>query len=65
MNEYIRYPSIWERTKEVFHILDKETSDNVEVTVACAVQALNIHYIPDFIKWKMEEKFNKINMDRI
>jgi hypothetical protein len=62
MNEYIRFPSKWDRTREVFHILDKQTPDNVEVTIACAVQALNIYYIPDFIKWKMEEGFTKINM---
>jgi hypothetical protein len=62
MNDYIRYPSKWKRQKEVFHILDKETSNNVEITVACAVQALNIYYIPDLIKWKLEQNFNKINM---
>ena len=62
MNSYIRYPSEWKRTEEVFHILDKETSNNVEVTVACAVQALNIYYIPDFIKWKLTQGFQKINM---
>lgn len=62
MNDYIRYPSKWKRTEEVFHILDKETSDNVEVTIACAVQALNIHYIPDFIRWKLEQNFQKLNM---
>ena len=62
MNDYIRYPSKWKRQKEVFHILDKETSNNVEVTVACAVQALNIYYIPDSIKWKLEQNFRKINM---
>jgi hypothetical protein len=62
MNDYIRYPSKWKRQKEVFHILDKETSNNVEITVACAVQALNIYYIPDLIKWKLEQNFTKINM---
>ena len=62
MNAYIRYPSKWDRTREVFHILDKQTGNNVEVTVACAVQALNIYYIPDFIKWKLNEGFSKINM---
>jgi len=61
-NEYIRYPSKWDRTKDVFHILDERTSDNVEVTVACAVQALNIYYIPDFIRWKLTQGFRKINM---
>ena len=62
MNDYIRYPSEWKRTQEVFHILDTQTSNNVEVTVACAVQALNVYYLPDFIKWKLEQRFNKINM---
>jgi hypothetical protein len=62
MNDYIRYPSKWSRTEEVFHILDKQTPDNTEVTIACAVQALNIYYIPDFIKWKLEQGFKKINM---
>lgn len=62
MNSYIRYPSKWDRTKEVFHILDKQTSSNVEVTVACAVQALNVYYLPDFLRWKLEEGFTKINM---
>jgi hypothetical protein len=62
MNEYIRYPSKWSRTEEVFHILDRETSDNVEVTIACAVQALNIYYLPDFLKWKLTQGFKKVNM---
>jgi MoaA/NifB/PqqE/SkfB family radical SAM enzyme len=62
MNEYIRWPSKWERTNEVFHILDNETSNNVEITVACAVQALNVYYLPDFLKWKLQQGFKKINM---
>lgn len=62
MNEYIRYPSKWDRTEEVFRILDEKTTDNVEVTIACAVNALNIYYIPDFLKWKLEQGYKKINM---
>jgi sulfatase maturation enzyme AslB (radical SAM superfamily) len=62
MNDYIRYPSNWNRQREVFHILDRETSDNVEITIACAVQALNVYYLPDFIEWKLKEGFRKINM---
>ena len=62
MNSYIRYPSQWERTHEVFHILDKGTSSNVEVTIACAVQALNVYYLPDFLKWKLTQNFKKVNM---
>jgi len=62
MNEYIRYPSKWERTEEVFHILDQKTTDNVEVTIACAVQALNVFYLPDFLRWKLTQGFKKVNM---
>jgi hypothetical protein len=62
MNEYIRYPSKWERTQQVFRILDEQTTDNVEVTIACAVNALNIYYIPDFLKWKLQQNFKKVNV---
>lgn len=61
-NEYIRYPSKWSRTEEVFKILDEQTPDNVVVTVACSISALNVYYIPDFMKWKLTRKFKKINM---
>lgn len=60
-NEYIRYPSNWRRMTEVFKILDTETPPNVEVTIACAVQILNVYYIPDFLRWKLEQNFKKIN----
>ena len=62
MNDYIRYPSKWEHQLKMFKRLDEETSNNVEVTIACAVNALNIHYIPDFLKWKLTQNFHKINM---
>ena len=61
MNDYIRFPSKWEHTVKQFHVLDN-TGPNVEVTVACAVQALNIYYLPDFVKWKIEQNFKKINL---
>lgn len=60
MNHYIRYPSPWERIESQLRRLD-ESDPSVEVTVACAVQILNIYYIPDFIRWKMEQGFKKIN----
>ena len=42
MNDYIRFQNgIHSKT---VHLLDN-TGDNVEVTVACAVQALNIYYV--------------------
>lgn len=59
-NRYIRWPTDWNVILEQLHRLDN-TDDNVEVTVACAVQILNIYYIPEFIKWKLAQDFKKIN----
>jgi MoaA/NifB/PqqE/SkfB family radical SAM enzyme len=61
MNDYIRHPSKWSHMKEMFHKLDN-TEENVEVTIACAVQMFNMYYLPDFIKWKWEMNFKKINI---
>ncbi len=61
-NDFIRCPSEWSHTEKQFWRLNNDTSNNVEVTVACAVNALNIYYIPDFLKWKLEQGFTKINM---
>lgn len=60
MNEYIRYPSPWSTIQANLRKLD-ETPAHVEVTIACAVQILNMYYIPDFIKWKLKQNFKKIN----
>jgi len=60
MNNYIRYPSDWSHIEKQFRLLD-DTPDHIEVTIACAVQALNIYYLPDFIRWKLEQNFKKIN----
>jgi hypothetical protein len=60
MNKYIRWPTDWDIIMKNLRRLD-ETDDNIEVTIACAVQLLNIYYIPDFIKWKLSQNFKKIN----
>ena len=59
-NDYIRYPSVWEHQEKQFWLLD-ETPDHVEVTTATTIMALNVHYIPEFVKWKMTQGFRKIN----
>ena len=60
MNDYIRFPSKWNHIEQQFLRLD-QTSKNIEVTVSCAVQMLNMYYIPDFIKWKLSQEYKKIN----
>lgn len=59
-NYYIRYPTDWSDTQRILKLLD-ESPDNIHVSIACTVQALNIKHIVDFAKWKIEQNFKKIN----
>lgn len=59
-NHYIRYPVNWNETLSALHKLDN-TSDNIKIGIACAVQIFNIKHIIDFAKWKIKQNFKKIN----
>ena len=59
-NDHIRYPSQWDHQVEQMWKLDN-TTDNVEVTTATTIMALNIAYLPEFIQWKVEQGFKKWN----
>ncbi len=59
-NYYIRYPSEWSQIEASLDLMDN-TPDNIHCAVACAVQALNIHHIVDFAKWKISKNYKKIN----
>jgi MoaA/NifB/PqqE/SkfB family radical SAM enzyme len=60
-NNYIRYPSEWNSIVQNLHILDT-TPDNVTVNIACAVQLLNVCYLPELANWKIDKGFKKINV---
>lgn len=60
-NTYIRHPSNWETIVKNLHILDN-TPDHVIVNIACAVQLLNILYLPELAEWKKSQNFKKIHM---
>jgi sulfatase maturation enzyme AslB (radical SAM superfamily) len=63
-NWYIRYPSDWETIVKNLHRLDN-TASNIQVSIATAIQILNIKHLPEFAKWKIEQKFKKINFENI
>jgi MoaA/NifB/PqqE/SkfB family radical SAM enzyme len=60
-NNYIRYPSEWNSIVQNLHILDT-TPDNITVNIACAVQLLNVCYLPELANWKLDKGFKKINV---
>ena len=63
-NYYIRYPSEWETIVKNLHRLDN-TPDNIQVSIATAIQILNIKHLPDFARWKIQQNFRKINFQNV
>jgi hypothetical protein len=63
-NYYIRYPSDWATIERNLKILDN-TPDNIEVSIATAIQILNIKHLPDLAKWKIQQNFKKINFGNV
>lgn len=61
-NWYIRYPSDWATIQGNLHKLDN-TPDNIQVSIATAIQILNIKHLADFAKWKITQNFKKVNLE--
>lgn len=60
-NDYIRYPSKWADVEKNLRLLD-DTDDNIVINIACAVQLLNVLYLPELAIWKKESNFKKVNL---
>ena len=60
-NDYIRYPSKW---KDVVTNLERmdDTPNNITVNIACAIQLLNVLYVPELVYWKESKNFKKVNL---
>ena len=61
-NYYIRYPSDWETIVKNLHKLDN-TPSNIQVSIATAIQILNIKRLPELAKWKITQNFKKVNLE--
>ena len=60
---YIRYPTDWKIVEKNLWMLEN-TPDHIEITIAYAIQILNIKHVPDFIKWKVLSGFKKLNSEK-
>lgn len=61
-NHFIRFPTDWNTLTKNLRKLDN-TPDNIQVSLATAIQILNIKHLPDLAKWKIEQDFKKINFE--
>ena len=60
-NYFIRYPAKWKRVVNQLHKMDDYPYDNLRLTTATCITALNIFYLPEFITWKLEEDWKILN----
>jgi len=63
-DEYIRFPTKFADVEKTLRLLD-DTPDNIHISIATAVQVFNIKTIPEFIKWKVNSNFKKVNIGLI
>lgn len=63
-NNYIRFPTEWAVIERNLHLLDN-TPDNIQPSIATAIQIFNIKHLPDFIHWKLSQDFKKVNTEEI
>jgi len=63
-NYYIRYPSDWATIESNLHKLDN-TPNNIQVSIATAIQILNIKHLPELAKWKIQQNFKKVNFENV
>jgi MoaA/NifB/PqqE/SkfB family radical SAM enzyme len=63
-NNYIRYPTDWDTVERNLHMLDN-TPDNIQPSIATAIQIFNIKHLPDFVHWKHSSQFRKVNTEVI
>ena len=59
-DEYIRFPTNWDTVEKNLHMLDN-TPDNIQTSLATAIQIFNVKHLPDFMKWKVQSGFKKLN----
>jgi hypothetical protein len=58
---YIRYPATFDHLTMKMRELDEYPHGNLRLTTAYTIQLLNIWSIPDFVKWKLENKWKLLN----
>lgn len=58
---YIRYPATWDHLESQIKKLDNYPHGNLTLTSAYTVMLLNIHNIPEYVKWKLNSNFKLYN----
>ncbi len=63
LNDYIRFPSKWSTVEENIQKLENYDG-NLHLWFTYTVQALNIFYLDDVLKWKISQEFKNFGASR-
>ena len=58
---FIRYPAKWEHLEKQIRKIDEYPHDNLVLTSAYTVMAINIFHVPKFVKWKLQSGLKNFN----
>jgi hypothetical protein len=61
--EYQRYPAKWNQIEKNLKKIDK-LPGNISAWLTYTVTALNVYHLPDFMIWKLEQNYKKINSSK-
>ena len=63
LNDYIRYPSKWEKLEKNIHFLDKLSyeNENIEIYIHSTLQAYNIMRIPELLNYLRYSNFKSLH----
>ncbi len=61
--EYQRYPAKWSAIERNLHKID-QLPDNIHAWLSLTVTSVNVFHIPEFMRWKLEQNFHKINSSK-
>jgi MoaA/NifB/PqqE/SkfB family radical SAM enzyme len=59
-NSYIRHPDLWNDILDTLHMVDC-APDNIGPRINCTINAINVFYMPEYIKWIENQKFKKVS----
>lgn len=65
INNFIRYPSKWDRIEQNISLLDRMKEQNFIPSVVTTVSVLNIWHIPEFVEYLMEKNYSQIGKSDI
>lgn len=58
VNDYVRYPSKWNVIEKNIRLIDS-LPDNILLRFLYSVHALNVHHLPEFLRWIKSQEFKK------